>query len=73
MKRSVLYLSLVFTFLLGIHDGYVALWTDSTEKPAYVFPYQASILPEPDRKALEEGIPIENNAQLQAILEDYLS
>lgn len=73
MKRSLLYLSLIFTFLLGIHDGYVALWTDNREKPACVFPYQAASLPEKDRKALEQGIRIENTEQLHALLEDYLS
>lgn len=73
MKRSILYLSLIFTFLLGIHDGYIALWTAETEKPAYVFPYQAASLPEADRLALEKGIPLENREQLQALLEDYLS
>ena len=68
-----LYVALLFTFLLGVKDGYISLWTDSSPDPVEVFPYQARFLPLADQQALEQGIPIENEAELNRLLEDYLS
>ncbi len=73
VKHFHIYLSLIFTFLLGIHEGNVALWLEPAREPAVVFPYRATLLPERDRTALEKGIRIENKADLQQLLEDYLS
>ena len=61
------------TFLLGIHDGYIALWKDGAAEPAEVFPYKAEFLPEADRVRLEKGIRIEDKKQLIQLMEDYLS
>lgn len=66
-------LALVLGFLLGIQDGRIALWRDGQAQPIKVFPIQAKMLPEADRKALEEGIAIENSSELTRILEDFLS
>ncbi len=66
-------LVLVLGFLLGIQDGRIALWKDGQAQPVEVFPIQAKMLPEADRKALEEGIAIENSSELTRILEDFLS
>ena len=60
-------LVLVLGFLLGIQDGRIALWKDGQAQPVEVFPIEA------DRKALEEGIAIENSSELTRILEDFLS
>ena len=68
-----LYLALIFGFLLGISDGYIALWKDGSEKPVEVFPYQARLLPVADQQALEKGIPIDSAEDLQRLMEDYLS
>ncbi len=73
MKYAFLYLSLIFTFILGTQDGFVALWTDSGEKPAYVFPYPVTSLPREDQIALEKGIAIESPEQLHRLIEDFLS
>lgn len=62
-----------FGFLLGIHNGYIALWKDEDSEPVRVFPYRASLLPERDRNMLEAGIPIESENRLHSLLEDYLS
>ena len=67
------YFALIFTFLLGIHEGCVALWQLPEKEPIAVFPYQARMLPEEDRKALEGGIYIEDEQSLHRLLEDYLS
>lgn len=60
-------------FLLGIHDGYIALWKDGADKPVEVFPIQAKLLPEADQKMLRQGIRIESAEHLARLMEDYLS
>lgn len=60
------------SFLLGIQDGFVALWKDREAKPR-VFPYRAELLPEADRKRLEAGILIADEEELARLIEDYLS
>ena len=72
-KRFHIYLSLIFTFILGLHEGNVVLWIEPSPEPAVVFPYRAELLPEQDRKQLEQGIRVENSRQLQQLLEDYFS
>ncbi len=73
-KRVGTILSLVLLgFLVGIRDGYIALWKDGQPEPVRVFPYQARMLPEADRKQLEQGIYIEDEQKLVELLEDYLS
>lgn len=58
---------------MGVQDGFIALWRDGTPEPAKVFPYRAFMLPEADRRALENGIRIESDEELAQFLEDYLS
>ena len=65
-------LLLAASFLLGVHDGFVALWKDGEPNPR-VFPYRAELLPEADRRRLEAGIPIPNETELHRLIEDYLS
>ena len=73
MKHSIVYLTLIFTILLGSHRGYVALWRNPAEKPAVVFPTPVSSLPREDQLALEKGIVVRSNRELQKLLEDLLS
>ena len=68
-----LYFTLIFGFLLGISDGYVALWKTGNPKPVEIFPYQAKFLPVADQQALARGIPIAGEQDLHRLLEDYLS
>ena len=68
-----LYFTLIFGFLLGISDGYVALWKTGNPKPVEIFPYQAQFLPVADQQALEKGIFIDSADELNRLLEDYLS
>ena len=64
---------LVFTFLLGIHEGKIALWQEDDPKPVKVFPYRASMLPEEAREQLKKGIRIESMEDLDRLIEIYLS
>lgn len=72
-KNAFLQLFIIVSFLLGIKDGYIALWKDGDPEPIHTFPYQAQMLPETDRSALENGIKIDKKSDLIHILEDYLS
>lgn len=72
-KQTVLANILLIGFILGIHEGRIALWKDDQAKPMKVFPYQASILPEEDQKRLEQGIHVDSLRELYKLVEDYLS
>ena len=72
-KIRHLYIALVLGFLLGIRDGYVALWKDGNPQPAEVFPYQIRFLPVADQQALARGIRVDDMIEVNRLLEDYLS
>ncbi len=73
MKHAFLYLTLIFTFILGSHEGFVALWTQAGGDPAWVSPYKVSSLPTQDQKSLEQGIQVTSCQELHQLLEDLLS
>ena len=64
---------LIFSFLLGISDGYISLWIDDQPKPVYVSSYKAENLPVADQQALEKGIHVHSKEELIRLMEDYLS
>ena len=64
---------LLLGFLLGIHEGKIALWYNNDPTPITVFPYSAKMLPVEERRALEEGIRFDTMEELKSLLEDYLS
>lgn len=73
MRRNLFTLSLMLYLVLGCWKGYVALFEGGSTEPKRIFPYPVSSLPSEDQAALEEGIIIRNDSQLQQALEDYLS
>lgn len=72
-RNRILYSIILFGFLIGIHNGQIALWRDNDPTPIKVFPYRAEILPETDQYALRKGIRINSMTDLQRLLQDYLS
>ena len=72
-KIRCFYFVLIFGFLLGISDGYIALWKDGRTDPLQVFPYKAESLPTADQQALKKGIHLDSKEELVALIEDYLS
>lgn len=72
-KLTILYFITLLGFLLGVHNGRIALWEDGKQKPIKVFPYSAGLLPKQDRQALEKGIHFDSKQQLLERIEDYLS
>lgn len=73
MRRMYLYLSLFWVFLLGSHDGFLALWIPPAEEPAAVFPCRVSSLPPADARLLEKGISVDTREELMGLLEDFIS
>lgn len=63
----------VLSLILGSWKGYVALFEKGSDEPTQIFPCPVDSLPLADQAALEEGIPIRNQRDLQQIIEDYLS
>ena len=72
-KYRYVYLALMLSFILGIHEGKIALWKEGTADPVRVFPYRAAMLPADAREALKKGIPIDSIEQLEDLAENYLS
>lgn len=71
-SRTVLPLTLA-VYLLGIHDGKIALWGENDPEPVKIFPYSVATLPEDAQKQLENGIHICSMRQLQKLYEAYFS
>ena len=59
--------------VIGCWKGYVALFDQGALEPKQIFPCPVEALPEADQQALENGIIVRNQRDLQQILEDYLS
>lgn len=72
-KRVFITNLLLLGFIVGIHEGKIALWKDNQKKPLKVFPYQASMLPEADQERLRQGIYVDSLSELYKLAEDYLS
>lgn len=63
---------LAAVFLLGIHEGRLALWVEDDPEPVRIFPRQIASLPPADQLMLRRGIVIQEQAELVGLLEDYL-
>ena len=74
MKRNTIVCYMLLAgFLIGIHDGRIAIWQGEDPKPVTVLPYPAELLPETDRIALEKGIHLDTREDLIRFMEDYCS
>ena len=73
MKRLLRCFILLFIYLLGAHDGFVALWQYGKPQPLEVFPYPLASFPLSDQELLKKGIRIESDGELNRLLEDYFS
>ena len=73
MKQLIPAALLSLAVIVGNWKGYLALFEPGKEEPKQIFPTQIATLPEVDQTALEEGILVRNDRDLQQLLEDYLS
>ena len=73
MNRRLLSAIAALYVVLGTWKGYVALFDQGAQEPKQIFPCPVEALPESDQKALEEGILVRNQRDLQQLLEDFLS
>ena len=64
---------LALYLVLGSWKGYVALYEKGAEEPKQIFPVTVTVLPPADQIALEQGIIVRNQRDLDSLLEDYLS
>ena len=55
-------------YMAGFYPDFV-----EKEEPRQIFPCPVDSLPPADQAALEVGIPIRNQRDLQQVIEDYLS
>lgn len=73
VKMRSLLCVLLLGFILGSHNGYIALWTDDSIEPDRIYPYRVTTLPEADQEALRNGIAVDDIVELTRLMEDYLS
>jgi len=71
--KRILSSLLALYVILGSWKGYVALFEKNRTEPRQIFPTMVSSLPPVDQEALEKGIIVRNDRDLQQLLEDYLS
>lgn len=71
-RKTLAALALSAGFLLGIKDGYIALWKDPDPQPYRIFQIRADTLPPADQLLLQRGIRADSPQQLWMLLEDYL-
>ena len=73
MRKRVLPGLLALYVVLGSWKGYVAIFEKGEAEPRQIFPTQVASLPAADQAALEKGITVRNQRDLDRLLEDYLS
>ena len=73
VNRRLISYFLALYVVIGSWKGYVALFDQGAKEPKQIFPCPVEALPEADQHALENGIIVRNQRDLQQILEDYLS
>lgn len=58
-------------YVLGEYEGRIALFDAADPAPLYVFEKSTAALPEADRTALKNGIPIEDADAMRRVMEDF--
>lgn len=65
--------ALLMSFLLGSHNGRLALWKDEDPTPCKVFPCPIVVLPGAVQEQLRAGIRLETIEDVNRLLENFLS
>lgn len=64
---------IMLSFLLGVHNGRLAMWKDEDPTPCKVFPCPIVVLPGPVQEQLKSGIRLETIEDVNRLLENFLS
>ena len=64
---------LLRSFLLGVHDGRLAMWKDDDPTPCKVFPCPVLVLPKAVQQQLRAGVRLETMEDVNRLLENFLS
>ena len=59
--------------VVGVWEGYVAVFLPESETPETVYDTPLAVLPEEERERLTAGVTAADSASLSRLLEDYLS
>ncbi len=62
-----------YPYMVQEYNGKIGVFRNNEKTPFQVVDLSPALLPPYDQAALEEGIPIRNESELQRILEDYAS
>ncbi len=62
-----------YSYVVQEYDGKIGVFRISEKKPFQIIDMSTLLLPDFDREELKTGIYIKDEAQLQQILEDYVS
>lgn len=65
-------LLLMAGYLLGIHEGHLALWEGDDPAPRYIFSVRTATLTQDQRAALASGIRVPDQEALLRLLQEYL-
>ena len=65
--------AMLLSFLLGVHEGRLAMWKDEDPTPCKVFPCPVIVLPRPVQAQLQAGIRLETIEDVNRLLENFLS
>ena len=65
--------ALLWSFLLGVHDGRLAMWQDDDPTPCKVFPCPILVLPKTVQQQLKNGIRLDTIEDVNRLLENFLS
>lgn len=73
MLSQVFCSALLLSFLLGVHDGRLAMWKDEDPTPCKVFPCPVIVLPKAVQQQLKAGIRLDTMEDVNRLLENFLS
>ena len=62
-----------YAYILGEYGGRLAVYRAGEQEPATVLDVYLGLLPPADAQALRQGIPMEDRAELERRLEDFIS
>lgn len=62
-----------YSYIIKEYNGKLAVFESGSDTPFRITDLDISVLPEADRKALQNGIKAANRKELNRILEDYCS